>query len=237
MILAAAITDEDEAMRERRDGDASRSRERRDGDASRSRERRCIASGEVLPESKLVRFVVSPDGEVTPDVAAKLPGRGIWVGATPEALNMAVARNLFAKAAKANVSVAPDLAQRVEAQLVARMQADLGMARRAGLLLLGFDTVRRALQSDTPPALLLEAKDGAADGKRKLFGACHARGLKIETIEWLTSAELSVAVGRENVIHAALKSGRLQERLSLDGERLSGFRSAAPLPPSHERDE
>ena len=215
MSLAAAITDEDEAMRQRR----------------------CIVSGEVLPESRLVRFVVGPDGEITPDVAAKLPGRGIWVGATTAALDTAIANNLFAKAAKAKVGVAPDLVARVEALLLARIKADLGMARRAGLLVLGFDSVLRALQSDAPPALLIEARDGAADGKRKLFGACHARGLKIQTIECLTSAELSVAVGRENVIHAALKSGRLQERLSLDSERLSGFRSAAEAMPSRERDE
>ena len=217
MTLAAAITDEDEAMRERRDSDASR-----------SRERRCIVSGEVLPESRLVRFVVSPDGEITPDVAAKLPGRGIWVGATNSALDDAITKNLFAKAAKAKVRVAPDLAGRVEAQLLARVQADLGMSRRAGLLLLGFETVLRALQSDTPPALLFEARDGAADGKRKLFGACHARGLKIQTVECLTSIELSVAVGRENVIHAALKPGRLAERLIFDAGRLRGFRDLPP---------
>jgi len=204
----------------------------RDKDDETMRERRCIVSGEVLPESKLIRFVVSLDGQVTPDVAVKLPGRGIWVGVG--ALKSAIAKNLFAKAAKAKVAVAPDLAERVEEQLVDRIQSDLGMARRAGLLLMGFDAVLRALQSDAPPALLLEASDGAADGKRKIFGACHARGLKIQTIECLTSAELSVAVGRENVIHAALKSGRLQERLSLDAERLAGFRSVAS--PPHERD-
>jgi len=212
MNLAAAVRDEGEAMRDRK----------------------CIVSGEVLPESKLVRFVVSPDGEVTPDVAAKLPGRGIWVGASSAVLQDAITRNLFAKTAKAKVHVALDLVARVEAQLLARVQADLGMARRAGVLLLGFETVLRALQSDVPPALRFEARDGAADGKRKLFGAGHARGLKIQTVECLTSAELSVAVGRENVIHAALKSGRLQERLSLDGGRLSGFRSTAPV--THESD-
>ena len=216
MSLAVAIKDEeDEAMRQRR----------------------CIVSGEVLPDSKLIRFVVSPDGQVTPDVAAKLPGRGIWVGATKAALTTAIKKGLFAKAAKANVKIADDLVARVEGQLVARIQSDLGMARRAGLLLMGFDTVLRALQSDTPPALLIEASDGSGDGKRKLFGASHARGLKIQTIECLTSADLSVAVGRENVIHAALKSGRLQERLSLDAERLSGFRSVAKMASPHERDE
>jgi hypothetical protein len=162
---------------------------------------------------------------VTPDVAAVLPGRGIWVRATRDALNTAVKKNLFAKAAKAQVKAPADLADRVEAGLVARMQADLGMARRSNQIALGFETVSQAVQSDAPPALRLEASDGAADGKRKLFGSAHARGLKIETIELLTKAELSLAVGRENVIHAALKSGRLQERLSFDAGRLRGFRS------------
>jgi predicted RNA-binding protein YlxR (DUF448 family) len=188
------------------------------------RERRCIVSGEVLPEGSLIRFAVSPDGVVTPDVAAVLPGRGIWVQASRDALNTAVKKNLFAKAAKAQVKVPTDLADKVEAGLVARIQADLGMARRSNQIALGFETVLQAVQSDAPPALRLEASDGAADGKRKLFGAAHARGRKIETIASLTKAELSLAVGRENVIHAALKSGRLQERVSFDAGRLRGFR-------------
>lgn len=200
------------------------------------RDRRCIVSGEVLSEDKLIRFVVGPDGEITPDVAAKLPGRGIWVGATGAALDAAREKNLFAKAAKSNVKVAADLVPRVQALLVQRMQSDLGMARRSGQIILGFDSVLTALKSDMPPEVLVEASDGAADGKRKLFGAAHARGLKIETIECLTSAELSVAVGRENVIHAALKSGRLQERLSMDAGRLSGFRPVATRPSPHESD-
>jgi predicted RNA-binding protein YlxR (DUF448 family) len=247
MNLAAAAKDEDDTMRERDSLAGSRSRERdslggsrsREHDSlggSRSRERRCIMSGDVLPEDKLIRFVVSPDGEVTPDIAAKLPGRGIWVSASAAALDAANAKNLFAKAAKANVKVAPDLALRVPALLVERMQSDLGMARRAGQLLLGFDAVLGALKSDTPPALLIGASDGASDGKRKLFAASHARGLKIKTIECLTSAELSVAVGRENVIHAALKSGRLQERLNMDAGRLLGFRPAATSASPRERD-
>jgi predicted RNA-binding protein YlxR (DUF448 family) len=204
-------------------------------DGSHARERRCIVSGEVLPDDRLIRFAISPDGEVTPDIAATLPGRGIWVSADAAAVSTAVTRNLFAKAAKAMVRATADLAARVEAQLVARMSADLGLARRSGALLTGFDSVTRAIQSETPPALIVEAHDGSRDGKRKVFAAAHARGRKIETIECLTSAEISLAVGRENVIHAALKSGRLQERLSFDAKRLSGFRrvpSAAP-----ERDE
>jgi len=197
-------------------------------DEKDGRERLCIVSGEVLSEDRLIRFVVSPDGEVTPDIAAVLPGRGIWVSATRDAVATAVKKNLFARAAKANVKVAPDLADRVEALLVARMQADLGMARRSGQILLGFDTVQRALQSDQPPALIIEASDGAADGKRKLFASAHARGLKIETVECLSADEIGLAVGRGNVIHGALKSGRLQERLSFDAGRLMGFRAHGP---------
>jgi predicted RNA-binding protein YlxR (DUF448 family) len=199
------------------------------------RERRCIVRGEVLPEGRLIRFVVAPDGTVTPDLAATLPGRGMWVGADAASLATAVKKNLFARAAKAPVLVAPDLARRVEMLLVARIQSDLGLARRSGQLLVGFDTVLKALQSDNPPRVLVEAADGAADGKRKLFGAAHARGLKIEVIEGLTASEISLAVGRENVIHAALKSGRLQERLSADAIRLSGFRTVPAG--SHESDE
>ena len=247
MSLSVAIKDEKGAVRERdasrgsrsgeRDSsDGSGARERDSLDGSRARERRCIVSGEVLPQAKLIRFVISPDGEVTPDVAAKLPGRGIWVGATAAALATALAKNLFSKSAKANVKASLELQARVEAQLGLRLRSDLGMARRAGVLQLGFDAVLRALQSDEPPALVIEASDGAADGKRKIFAACHARGLKIQTIECLTSAELSLAVGRENVIHAALKSGRLQERLSMDAGRLSGFRSAPTPADPRERD-
>ncbi len=158
-----------------------------------------------------------------------LPGRGIWVAATREAVNMAAKKNLFAKAAKAPVKVAPDLAARVEALLVARLQADLGMARRSGQIFLGFDTVQRAAAIRCAASADLRSLDGAADGKRKLFGAAHARGLKIETIQCLSSAELGLALGRENVIHAALKSGRLQERLSFDAGRLNGFRAPRTL--------
>ena len=212
-------------------------------DEAMLRERRCIVSGETLSEDRLVRFVVSPDGEIVPDVGAVFPGRGIWVEANARAMAVAVKKNLFAKAAKAQVKVAPEIAARVEQQLVARMQADLGMARRAGHLLLGFDTVTAEIKSATPPALLIEAQDGAPDGRRKVFGAAHARGLKIETIECLTSRELGVAVGRENVIHAALKPGRLAERLIFDAGRLAGFRpassaktSAGSTPAPNERD-
>ena len=206
------------------------------------RERRCIVSGEVLTEGELMRFAADPDGNVVPDVAASLPGRGMWVRADKTSVTNAVTKNLFSKSAKASLKADADLADRVERLLVQRMLSDLGLARRAGQAVFGFDNVLRALDEKVPPALLVEASDGAADGRRKLAGSAYARGLKIETIEALTSAELSLALGRENVIHAALKPGRLAERLIFDAVRLRGFRDQpterkSARTASNERDE
>ena len=199
-------------------------RKRMDDDHD-GRERRDIVSGEVMPDARLIRFAVSPDGVVVPDVAARLPGRGLWVAASKAAVTMAVEKKLFAKAAKANVAAAPDLAARTEAALVARMIGDLGLARRSGALVLGFDNVLRALESPKPPKVLIEAFDGSADGKRKLYAASHRLELDCVVIETLTSAELGLALGRENVIHAAVQPGGLAERLILDAQRLVGFRA------------
>ena len=197
-----------------------------DEEEAMGRERRCIVTGEVMPDSRLVRFVAAPDGQVVPDVAAKLPGRGLWVTATRKAVTQAVEKKLFARAAKANVTAAADLAERTEKALVTRMLGDLGIARRSGALVLGFDNVLRALDSARPPGVLIEAIDGSGDGKRKLYNAAHARGMKPEVLECLTSTELGVALGRENVIHAAVQPGGLAERLTFDAERLQGFRPA-----------
>jgi predicted RNA-binding protein YlxR (DUF448 family) len=189
------------------------------------RQRRDIVSGEIMPEHRLIRFVAAPDGTIVPDAAAKLPGRGLWVEATRKAIAKAVEKKLFARAAKAPVTATADLADRAEKALLARIVGDLGIARRSGTLVLGFDNVLRALDGPKqPPALLIEAMDGAADGKRKLYAAAHRLELDCAVIECLTSAELGLALGRENVIHAAVQPGGLAERLTFDAERLSGFR-------------
>jgi predicted RNA-binding protein YlxR (DUF448 family) len=196
-----------------------------DEDDDDMRERRDIVSGEVMPENRLIRFAAAPDGTVVPDVAAKLPGRGLWVAASKAAIVTAVEKKLFGKAAKANVSAASDLPARAEAALVQRMIGDLGLARRSGVLVLGFDNVLRALEGPKPPKALIEAFDGSADGKRKLYAASHRLELECVVIETLTSAELGLALGRENVIHAAVQPGGLAERLIFDAQRLSGFRA------------
>ena len=191
-----------------------------------TRERRCIVTGEILPDEMRVRFVVGPEGHVVPDIESVLPGRGLWVKAERAVLEKAVAKNAFARAAKAPVTADADLPDRVERLLVRRMVGDLGLARKSGSLVLGFDNVMRALSERHPPALLVEAADGAEDGRRKLRNAALNQGVKVHIIHTLISAELALALGRENVIHAAVKPGRLAERLILEAARLEGFRPA-----------
>lgn len=196
--------------------------------AKRVRERRCIASGEVLPEERLLRFVADPESRVVVDVESKLPGRGLWVRSTRNDVAHAVAKRLFSRAAKRNLQADESLPEQCEARLGAHMLAKLGLARRAGELLLGFDAIERALKSTAPPALIVEATDAAPDGRRKLQNAARAAGANPVVIGCFSGAELSLALGRANVVHAALKSGRMAERLIIDAGRLAGFRPANP---------
>ncbi len=191
-----------------------------------TRERRCIVTGETLPDNARVRFVADPEGRIVPDVEGTLPGRGIWVKAERGAVARAVAKKLFGRGAKAAVTAAADLPDRVEAALVRRMAGDLGIARKSGALVLGFDNVVRWLSERVPPAVIIEASDGSPDGRRKLRNAAFGQGVKAPVVDCLSSRELALALGRENVIHAAVKPGRLAERLILEAARLEGFRPA-----------
>ena len=228
MTVARKMTDmeRDSGATARAPAAHARGQDSSNGSRVNARERRDIVSGEVMPDTRLLRFVADPEGQVVPDAAAKLPGRGLWVEASKEAVNKAVEKKLFSRAAKAQVTASADLAVRAEKALVTRMLGDLGIARRSGALVLGFDNVLRALDGPKPPKVLIEAFDGAQDGKRKLYAAAHRLELKCVVIETLTSAELGLALGRENVIHAAVQPGGLAERLIFDAERLSGFRTA-----------
>ena len=180
--------------------------------------RRCIVTRDVLPKDLLIRFVIGPSGEIVPDVQGRLPGRGLWVKAERAALASAVARNLFAKAARAAVKIPPDLVDRTASLLRQRCLDQLGLARRAGQVVCGFEKVSDALRT-ARVAVLVAAKDAAADGRSKL--KAMAGGLP--TLSSFTVAELSGALGRENVVHAALAPGRLAERLLMDAARLAGF--------------
>jgi predicted RNA-binding protein YlxR (DUF448 family) len=189
-----------------------------------ARTRRCLVTGEVLPEGRLMRFVAAPDGQAVPDVEAKLPGRGLWVKSERGIVERAVAKHLFARAAHAPVSADAGLADRAEALLVRRMLSQLGLALRAGEAILGHDAIERALRGDAPPAVLVEAMEAAPDGRRKLQSAAVASAIVPFVIGCFSGAELSLALGRANVVHAALKPGSKAERLIFDAGRLAGFR-------------
>jgi hypothetical protein len=186
-----------------------------------------------MDEARLVRFVVGPDGAATPDLAGKLPGRGLWVAANRISIETAAAKGGFSRAAKTKVSAGPGLADLVEQLLAARILAGVGLARRAGALTSGFEKVRAAIATDKA-AWLIEAADGAADGRRKLIGLAERRPNPPRVLAAFGSGELGLALGAENVIHLAFLAGRGAERWTVDVERFSGFR---PLLPQSWREE
>lgn len=195
--------------------------------AAADRERRDIVSGEVMAEEQLIRFVVGPDDTVTPDLARKLPGRGLWVAADRASVETAAKKNLFARAAKAKVSAGADLAAQVEFLLKRRLLAGLGLARKAGETTSGFEKVSQAITSQKA-AWLVEASDGAADGRRKLWALARKQPKPPGLIGVFTAAELGLALGLENVIHTAFLAGRTAGRWTSDVERLAGFRPLLP---------
>jgi predicted RNA-binding protein YlxR (DUF448 family)/ribosomal protein L30E len=195
--------------------------------ATKARERRDIVSGEVMDEDRLIRFVIGPEGLIIPDLARKLPGRGVWVAANRQAVQIACAKNLFARSLKAKALAAADLADQVESLLLRRLLAGLGLARKAGDLITGFEKTLACLRAGRAE-FLIEAADGAEDGRRKLMGAAQASGHPPRLIGLFESAEMGLALGGENVIHTAFLAGRGAERWSSDVERLTGFRPLYP---------
>lgn len=187
-------------------------------------QRRCIATGAIADRSSLLRFVVSPGGELVPDVAADLPGRGLWLTARRDIVESAAATKRFARAARRPVSVPAGLADRVEALLAQRCCEVIGLARRAGLAVAGFEKVREAIRAGKA-VLLLSATDGAEGGRAKIRAL--GRDLPLATV--LTAAEMGAVFGRDHVVHVAIGGSRLSSRLIADAEKLAGFRSAAAV--------
>lgn len=192
------------------------------------RERRCIVGGEGAREAHLVRFALSPDGVVTPDVAAKLPGRGAWVTARRESVAQAAKKGAFARAFKAPVKLPEDLAGQTETLLARRCLDLLGMANRAGALAVGASKVEQAVRARAS-YLLIEAADGAEEGREKLM-SLHIGlwGAPPPAVGCFQSGELGVALGRERVIHATLLQERLALVLAAEIGRLAGFRASVP---------
>ncbi|RYG18258.1 MAG: RNA-binding protein [Caulobacteraceae bacterium] len=196
-------------------------------DATIDRERRDLVTHEVMDESRLIRFVAGPDGQVVPDLGRKLPGRGLWVEASRASVEAAVKKNGFTRSAKTKLTAPADLADVVERLLVRRCLDQLGLARREGVLISGFEKSAANIRSGKA-AWVLEAADGAADGRGKILALARHQTSKI--CGAFTADDLSLALGLENAIHAVLLAGGRADRWTIEVERLAGFR---PLRPPH----
>jgi predicted RNA-binding protein YlxR (DUF448 family) len=193
--------------------------------------RMCAVTREVRPIDELIRFVVSPTGEVVPDLKRKLPGRGLWVSASRRVVAEAVRRNQFGKGFKRAVQVAPALSETTEALLECSLVDALAMAAKAGQVVSGFGKVETALAL-RQVQVLIHAADGAADGIRKLDAIARQNAgiddesRQLPVVTALTSEQLDLALGRSNVIHAALLAGPASKTFLSRSHTLVRYRMA-----------
>jgi predicted RNA-binding protein YlxR (DUF448 family) len=191
-------------------------------------ERFCAATGTVRPVAEMIRFVVSPDGVPVADLKRRLPGRGIWITATRQALRTAIARKVFGRGFKRDVRLAPDMIEATERMLEQAALAALAIAHKARKVAIGFAKTEQALDR-VRVAALIHAADAAADGARKLDATLRRRleagADKIIVIAAFTSAQLDLALGRSNVIHAALLAGRESDTFMARAGLLDRFRT------------
>jgi predicted RNA-binding protein YlxR (DUF448 family) len=185
-------------------------------------QRRCLVTRASDERHQLIRFVLDPEHRVLPDLDERLPGRGMWLSADRDVVNKAVAGRLFARAARAPAAAETDLAETVERLLARRALDSVGLARRAGQVVVGFEQVRAWLRA-SKAAVLIAAADGAAEGRAKLRRLAPDQRL----VTAFSRAELGACIGRDDVVHVAVAPGGLAQRLLRDVERLAGFRPGA----------
>lgn len=192
---------------------------------SREPQRSCIATRERLAPEAMIRFVTDPDGRVVPDLKGVLPGRGAWVRCDAGAVAMAVKRQLFSRAFKQQVRAEADLCDMVDRLLQEHALGMLSLARKAGQAISGFTKVELALRSGRL-GTLIHASDAADNGERKLAATLRATGRRrdVAVVRAFTSAQLSLAFGATNVIHAGVLSGGMSESFAMKAGRLQRFR-------------
>lgn len=180
--------------------------------------RRCLVTRETLPKNRLIRFCVSPERIVIPDLAGKLPGRGLWVTADKDLVAAACGKGLFAKAAHAKVTCPEDMDGLIKSLFVKRLQSLLGLARKAGLAVAGFEKAAEALKKKQA-VCLLEAVDGAADGREKLD---RLRG-GVPLIRVLTADQTAEALGAGICVHTVLKQGGAADLFVAEARRFAAY--------------
>jgi len=199
----------------------------------RGTERLCALTREVKPVEDLIRFVAGPDGAIVPDLKRRLPGRGVWVTATRKSIDEAAKRNVFARSLKREARAASGLGSEVERQLESAALDALAIAHKAGRVAIGFGRAETALAGVPPVLAILNAADGAPDGARKIVAAAAKRQTaenagEIPVISAFTSAQLDLALGRSNVVHAALLAGPASNGFLARCQSLERFRTIDP---------
>ena len=179
--------------------------------------RRCIVTRESAAKEAMIRFVIAPDRTLVADLAAKLPGRGLWLSARADVLERALTRGGFTKAARGQLQISPDLRLQIVDGLKGRIRDHLGFARRAGQAVTGFQAVREWLQAGRA-ALLVEAAGGSAAERERLLGRRD-----VPVVMPLVAEELGGIFGRAHAVHVALAAGALAGRVEQDALRLAGF--------------
>jgi len=193
--------------------------------------RTCLVTRQVLPPEAMIRFVLSPQGEIVADLKRRLPGRGVWISANAEAVRQAVRRQAFARHFKPSPGGLEALAERVDRLIEADALQSLAIANKAGLVVAGSVKVEAAIAAQSL-AGLVHASDGGADGIRKIRQALVRRfgeaAVAVPAINSFASAQLDLALGRTNVIHAALIEGPASRALLARVRRLETYRGAGP---------
>ena len=180
----------------------------------------------------MVRFVLSPDGVVTPDIARKLPGRGVWVSADRKSLEKTIALKSFSRGFKTKAQIDDNLVTLTESLLARRVLGLITMARKAGVMAMGFDQVQ-SMAREAAIAFRIEAKDGSKDGRSKIRTLSKAMNREQDladpiVIGCFTAQDIGKALARDSIVHAAIKPSKLAKTLAIEAKRLSGFRDLIP---------
>ncbi len=192
--------------------------------------RLCAVTREAVDPGELIRFVADPSGEIVPDLARRLPGRGVWVKADRVVVERAIKANIFAKSLKRPVRVDPELGQRLDQLIEKRAIEALALANKAGLVTTGFQQVDELVGGGAAVILVqgADAADGGRDKLQRKFAAvARSKGRKTSLVTSLSTEQLSLAMGRSNVVHAALIQGGAAQRFLDEAERLTRYRSGS----------
>lgn len=195
-------------------------------------DRRCVGTDETKPKSEMIRFVKGPDNQLVPDLAGKLPGRGVWIQAKSTALELAMKNGGFKRGLKSNVDVSPELLSQTTALLKSKLLSLMPMAMKAGQIHIGFDQVKAAAQTEIL-AWRVEALDGSEGGRGKIRVLTRAVSLELgqkptPVIGCFTSNQLGQSIGRPDIVHAAIKKGPMKKSFDQAAARLSGFCQLVP---------